>query len=72
MQAENPQDAHGDGEGYPRNHDKLADRLHNMRTSSICPDEKQIRIAGDDGAPMRPLHSGLGISKIKVELDDLR
>jgi len=50
---------------------KLADRLHNLRTLSALPPEKQKKIAKESLEVFAPLADRLNMGKLRVEMSDI-
>jgi GTP diphosphokinase / guanosine-3',5'-bis(diphosphate) 3'-diphosphatase len=50
---------------------KLADRLHNMRTLHHLPEERRVKIAQETRDIYAPIANRLGMSKVKIELEEL-
>jgi len=50
---------------------KFADRLHNLRTLEFLPDGKRIRLAQETLEIFAPFAHRFGLSKIKIDFEDL-
>jgi GTP pyrophosphokinase len=49
---------------------KLADRIHNVRTIAHLPPDRQVTIAHETQEIYAPIASRLGMSRVKMELED--